>query len=59
MPVLVPADTSHPTKKHITKETGILFEPSPEGLARAIEDVVTNLDKYHPRDYVEKTTSEA
>lgn len=56
IPVLVPEDTSHPTKKHINQETGILFEPSPEGLARAIEDILENLSIYNPRSYIERTT---
>jgi len=29
LPVLVPSDTSYPTKKHINNETGGLFEPTP------------------------------
>lgn len=56
LPVLVPSDVSFPTKKHVTKETGAIFEPTPEGLAIAIEDVLTNLDKYNPRGYIERTT---
>ena len=56
VPVLVPLDTSYPTKKHITCETGELFEPTPEGLVKTIEDVMANLDKYNPRRYIERTT---
>lgn len=56
VPVLVPTDASYPTKKHITEETGALFEPTPEGLARIIEDVITHMDRYEPRGYVERTT---
>jgi len=56
VPVLVPADVSYPTKKHITEETGELFEPTPEGLAKTIEWVLTNLDRYNPRGYIERTT---
>jgi len=56
VPVLVPTDVSYPTKKHITEETGTLFEPTPEGLARAIEDVLTHIDRYDPRSYIERTT---
>ncbi len=56
IPVLVPNDASYPTKKHITNETGALFEPTPEGLARTIEDVLIHIDRYNPRDYVERNT---
>ncbi len=56
VPVLVPTDVSYPTKKHITDETGALFEPTPKGLARTIEDVLDNIQKYNPRSYIEKTT---
>ena len=56
LPVLVPSDVSFPTKKHITGETGVLFEPTPEGLAIAIEEVLTNLGRYNPRGYMEMTT---
>jgi glycosyltransferase involved in cell wall biosynthesis len=56
VPVLVPADVSYPTKKHITDETGALFEPTPEGLARTIEDVITHIHRYCPRAYIERTT---
>lgn len=60
VPVLVPADTSYPTKKHIiTHETGELFEPSPQGLARTIEDVLNNLERYRTRDYIERTTGKS
>lgn len=57
VPVLVPLDTSYPTKKHITtSKTGELFEPTLKGLVRTIEDVMANLDKYNPRRYIERTT---
>ena len=56
VPVLVPDDASYPTKKHITDETGALFEPTPEGLAKIIEDVLTNIGGYAPRSYIERTT---
>src|SRR3989344_5200135 len=49
-------DASYPTKKHITDETGALFEPTPEGLAKIIEDVLTNIGGYAPRSYIERTT---
>lgn len=56
VPVLVPSDVSYPTKKHITDKTGALFEPTPKELARTIEDVLTHLNRYNPRDYIERTT---
>jgi len=56
LPVLVPSDTSHPTKKHINNETGELFEPTPEGLAEAIERVLSNLERCDPRRYILNNT---
>jgi len=56
IPVLVPADASYPTKKHINDETGLLFEPTPKGLAEAIEYALSHLDKFNPREYVLKNT---
>lgn len=56
LPVLVPADTSYPTKKHINENTGELFEPTPEGLANTIEKVLLNLGKYQPREYILNNT---
>ena len=56
IPVLVPKDTSYPTKKHINDSTGILFDPTPEGLAKAIEEILSNLKKYSPREYILQNT---
>ena len=56
IPVLVPTDTSYPTKKHINEETGALFEPTPAGLAKTIEYVLTHINRYNPRSYIERTT---
>ncbi len=56
VPVLVPADASYPTKKHINKETGRFFEPTPEGLASVIEDVISNIRQYNTRNYIRQTT---
>jgi len=56
VPVIVPQDTSHPTKKHITPETGAEFEPTPQGLARTIEDVLSHPERYNPRGYILRTT---
>ena len=59
IPVIVPADTSYPTKKHINEETGGFFNPTPKDLARKIEDVIENIEKYNPRDYVKKITGKS
>lgn len=56
IPFLVPRDTSYPTKKHINSETGAEFEPTPEGLANTLESVLSNLNSYNPRAYIERTT---
>lgn len=52
IPVLVPADTSYPTLKHINEHTGYAFEPTPVKLAEAILYVESNLHKFKPRNYV-------
>lgn len=52
IPFLVPKDAASPTKKHITKETGVLFLPTPRGLAEAIKHVEENYDSFSPRRYV-------
>ncbi len=56
LPVLVPEDTSNPTKKHINERTGVLFEPTPEKLAAAIEYVEANHARFSPREYILKNT---
>jgi len=56
IPVLVSKDACYPTKKHINKMTGAFFEPTPEGLASTIENVLKNIDKYRPRDYLLQNT---
>lgn len=56
IPFIVPKDTSYPTKKHINSETGLEFEPTPKGLANAIENVLTNIKSYNPRRYIERVT---
>ncbi len=56
VPVIVPIDTSHPTKKHINDETGGFFEPNPECLAKKIEEVLSHSELYFPRAYIERTT---
>lgn len=50
IPCLVPSDVlGSPTKKHINQATGVLFEPSPEGLARAIMNVLEGKQQFRPR----------
>lgn len=56
LPVLVPSDASHPTKKHITEKTGKLFEPTPQGLAKSLEEVLCNLSNFDTRNYIISTT---
>ncbi len=56
LPVLVPEDTSNPTKKHINERTGVFFEPTPEKLAAAIEYVEANYTRFSPREYILKNT---
>lgn len=56
IPVLVPNDTSYPTKKHINEQTGILYEPTPEGLAEAIEYALNKYESYSPRSYIVSNT---
>jgi len=56
IPVLVPSDTSYPTKKHINSKTGELFEPNPEGLTEVIEKVLSSSERYNPREYILNNT---
>ena len=57
IPCLVPSDVlGSPTKKHINQATGVLFEPSSEGLARAIMNVLEGKKQFRPRGYILKTT---
>lgn len=52
IPMLVPSDTSFPTKKHINDKTGIFYEPNPLSLKMAIEYVEANYATFSPRSYV-------
>lgn len=52
IPVLVPKDASEPTRKYINRKTGILFEPNPEGLAKAIVYVEKNYNQFRPREFL-------
>lgn len=52
IPVLIPADVSFPTRKHINEKTGVFFEPTPQGLSDAIRYVESHYDQFKPREYV-------
>lgn len=52
IPVLVPNDCSFPTKKHINSNTGVLFDPTPEGLSSAIRFTLDNIKQFSPRSYI-------
>jgi len=57
IPVLIPEDIEGgAAKKHLNSLTGLLFEPSPEGLAKAIETTLKNYTLFHPRDYILNNT---
>ncbi|MFA5184811.1 MAG: hypothetical protein WC456_04820 [Patescibacteria group bacterium] len=56
IPVLVPLDTTGPTKKHINAQTGLFFEPTPEKLAEAIEYAEKNYSQFSPRQYILQNT---
>lgn len=56
IPILVPADVSYPTLKHMNEQTGVVFKPTPEGLAKSIYEVLSNLNRFRPREYVLETT---
>jgi hypothetical protein len=52
IPMLVAGDVSYSTLKHMNEQTGLIFEPTPEGLAKAVEDVLSCPERFSPRDYV-------
>ena len=56
IPFLVAEDAAYPTKKHINELTGALFKPTPEGLAKAIEELMRKRDLLCPREYILKNT---
>lgn len=56
IPVLVPSDACTPLRKHITPETGLLFEPTPRGLADAMLRVLERRAEFHARQYVLERT---
>ena len=53
IPVLVPADiVGGAAKKHINDLTGLVFDPTPEGLALAIRTVLSKYSSFSPRAYI-------
>jgi len=56
VPVIVPSDVSFPTKKHINDQTGLLYEPTPNGLAKAIKYTLNNYQTFKSREYVLNST---
>ncbi|MBN2353525.1 MAG: glycosyltransferase family 4 protein [Spirochaetales bacterium] len=56
IPFLVAADAITPVKKHINGQTGLFFEPTPEGLSAAILEALRNYDSFSPRRYVLENT---
>jgi glycosyltransferase involved in cell wall biosynthesis len=51
-PMLVARDSGMTAQKHITQQTGDLFEPNPDALARAIVDALDHRERFAPRRYV-------
>lgn len=51
-PVLVPSDTTTPTKKHVTPETGLFYQPTAAALAEAIRAALANPGQFRPREYL-------
>lgn len=52
LPVLVPKDAAAPVRRYITQETGVLYEPTPEGLADAIVWVEHHRERFSPRAHL-------
>jgi len=52
IPFLVPADSNYPVKKHINELTGMIYEPTPDGLSKAIVFIKENIRTFKPREYV-------
>jgi glycosyltransferase involved in cell wall biosynthesis len=55
-PVLVPADVEGPTRKHVTPQTGLFYEPTPESLAAAFERAFAAREQFRPRQYLLATS---
>lgn len=51
-PILIPTDTTVPTRKYVTSQTGRLFEPTAAALTAAIPAMLDDLDTFSPRDYI-------
>ena len=56
VPMIIPYDAPHPTKKHINEKTGILYDPTPKGLEQAVHKVLSNPKRFNPREYVLENT---
>lgn len=52
IPFLVSSDSIYPIKKHINAFTGVIYDPSPKGLATAIKETLSKLDSFSPREYI-------
>lgn len=51
-PMLVARDAGGPTQKHLTAQTGLLFDPNPAALAETITRALGTLDQFSPREYL-------
>lgn len=51
-PMLIPADTTVPTRKFLTPQTGRTFEPNPTALAAAITAMLKDLPAFSPREHI-------
>lgn len=52
IPFLIASDANYPLKKHLNEQTGMLFDPTPEGLSDAIRNVLYNYNSFSPREYI-------
>lgn len=59
IPFLVPADSVYPIKKHINDLTGVIYEPTPKGLAGAIQSTLNQISSFFPRGYILANTGKA
>ena len=50
--MLVANDAGAPTTKHITEETGMLFQPNAQSLAASIRRALDQAPTFRPREYV-------
>ena len=56
VPVVICDDAIWTVRKHITRTTGLMAPPTPEGLANGILDALDNLSEYKPREYILAST---